>query len=310
MSDIEEVRQKIVLGEYLLPTPQILALQERVTKWVWGGLTGAIMTGLPRCGKTSAIKWISSQITTRSGQPIPLFPAEAMQRTQMTDKKFWLGMLLSLRYPLPKRSTAIEDMSRIINMMAEASLQNDESRVILSIDEAQRLTKFEYDLLIDLHNHLYAFGIRLFVLQVGTAELAERRQLLNEPEFAHIKGRFFGDSGKFLSPQSKEDIRAVLSLYDDKSIWGGRWSATYACLRETGWAEIKLRSFAQEFYQMYRTYIIPMGFSQWPISYLTAAIHILLLDLLPNYDDDTDRLDLVETATKGTSIFDADPEGL
>ena len=57
-------------GWILLETPAIEALNDEVHRWLWQGITGGLIMGAARVGKTTALRSLVGRIYARDGSRI------------------------------------------------------------------------------------------------------------------------------------------------------------------------------------------------------------------------------------------------
>lgn len=288
MSAHELLNHPLTDSRITLITPQLEALTLVVQQWLWVGAPGGFVYGIPRTGKTTAIKWASENIKTRSGGNVPLIYYSAQCDQRKTDRKLWSQLLLSMRKEIIQSHTAVKLYEQLMGHIDTIAWENTERQIILCIDEAQDLSLPELKWLICLHNDLLHQGTRLLVIQVGTLELHDRRKELHGPETDHIKGRFFNSGHRFRGVSSQNEVYQVLSLFDDPTAWSGFEAPSVAFLADSSIAQTRVSELAPFFWRIWSQFIKPSGYSEWPTFYLIGAIRTFILDFanrIPHADE-------------------------
>lgn len=177
------------------------------------------MFGLPRIGKTQAIRYLMDNVAFLLGSPIPTTLISCWEYTASgtTENRFFSEMLHSLGYELSRSGTAALKRRRVIDCMVERAVEVHEHRYLILVDEAQWLSDAHYRFLMDLHNQLKMADIRLIVLLVGQPELQEIKENLRSARKRHLLGRFMTGSHRFTGVTGLSDFRRMLQALDEGS---------------------------------------------------------------------------------------------
>jgi len=300
MTDLS--KNEFYSGKLSVPTVQMDLLNQCLQEWSLVNLTGGFVWGYPRCGKSHALKRALPNLKTRAGDKVGSRIMQARTFTQRTDRKFWNSALLSFRHPASDVGNSIQMFSRVVSVLADEAASNAERRVVLAIDEAQNLTRFEFILLIDLTNELVARGIKPLIVLVGTVELKGRPDEYSGPSNAHIRGRFFGAKHNFRGCQSKKEIQRILGFLDKSDSALDGLSSPRLILSDSDFSGIKLLDWSDSFFQAYIEEIKILGYQEWPMHYLIEAIRVLIIDILPSATSRSERVPLVRAAIRASAI--------
>ncbi|WP_219123738.1 ATP-binding protein [Streptococcus constellatus] len=202
-------------GNYLIPTPQIQELTETIQWWLENRITGAVVYGKPRVGKTSAMKLIS-ELLLKSVYNIPCYYMSAVRETKPSESSFYTQLLQAVQHPKPTNRNKASKRVQLLDFLILAARDSEQDRLVITIDEAQNLTEYHYDWLIGLYNELYHRDIQLITFLVGQEQLNLQKQSFREMGMNQIVGRFMVDSIHFYGIRTKKEIEAVLTAFDSK----------------------------------------------------------------------------------------------
>lgn len=204
-------------GRYRLLTPSVQKSQAAIQQWIHRGVIGGFLWGMPRCGKTTFLEEISQMLKTRSGEPIHALLYNTESAILSNERKFWMNMAFAanLDFSGSRRSSATALKFLIAEALFEAARQNSERRVVLLVDEAQKLLVMHYEFLIDLGNALRFKSVEMSTFLVGSEYLPTTVSTLKHDDIGHLHGRFFVDSMRFRGLSSEADCRQLLKQYDE-----------------------------------------------------------------------------------------------
>jgi hypothetical protein len=137
-------------------------------------------------------------------------------------------------------------------MFVQSALDQNESRVVLFADEAQRLRERQYNWLVDVHNALDRRGVAMMVFLIGQPELIDVRAGLLQANKHQIVNRFMVDVIELRGISSASELGGCLAAFDAK-----RWPRTGGCsypayfLPEASRAGWKLRDIADELWERF-----------------------------------------------------------
>src|SRR5581483_5242941 len=130
-----------------------------------------------------------------------------------TEATFFEDLLHGVGHAFTKGKSSIK-RSRLVEFLHEYAAQHH-SRLVLILDEAQKLHEMQYRWLVDVHNELDNRGVGVTWLLVGQEELAHQRDVFVMAKRMQIVGRFMVHQYTFTGLQSVEDFKQCLECYDD-----------------------------------------------------------------------------------------------
>jgi len=240
-------------SRYLLVTPMIERLRDYVFHWVNRCATGGIVYGLPRDGKTRAGELIFRQLPEH-------FPGIVCQRhlcrqvIHPTEKAFFSGLLSSVGSRFADQGTASQKRLRLQLHIKDLILRSGQRRIVLLIDEAQRLNEDQYEWLIDISNELDEERFCLTTLLVGQPEIMAVKAAFVARKRKQIVGRFMMEAFPFKGIRSKDELEVCLKCYDDSAFFpddNDEWSYTRYFARkhfDSGW---RLAAIAEHLWQVF-----------------------------------------------------------
>lgn len=181
-------------------------------------LPGMIVYGRPRLGKTSAIKFAIENLPAYMAAPLPILIANSNAYKVPSEEKFFVDLLQDFNFPFTAKRKPSDLRNQIVNLLMEKAEKSRLRRIILIMDEAQRLTEFHYDWLMDIYNQLDREKISMSVICVGHEQLLSRRTHFLENKHSQIIGRFMTHEHRFFGLTSLEEIKRVLRCYDSPDI--------------------------------------------------------------------------------------------
>lgn len=90
----------IEVGDYLLPTREVLRLKGNLKKIVLNRLLRMIVYGQPRLGKTTALKFALENLPHFMNAPIPIFIANRNSYKFQTKGKFYADLPMTMNFRL------------------------------------------------------------------------------------------------------------------------------------------------------------------------------------------------------------------
>ena len=202
-----------------IPTAETERISKEIISIVANGLCGAVIAGEPRIGKTRMIKIVEDKLHKKFGEDLPVYSWICSERSAKTDKAFYTEMLHVLKFPDPKkRDTALDMKLRLINAIKIDAERTKMKKVVLFIDEAQRLEQRDFNWLITLYNELDAGDSRLIVFLVGQYhDMHVLLTKLRRERQNQIIGRFFTRFFDFYGIVDEKSL-AFLLLSIDKNM--------------------------------------------------------------------------------------------
>lgn len=268
-------------GRYLIPTNEIVLLHETVTRWVENRVPGGIVYGRPRLGKTRAITYLLHDLPSEFGQQIPIFHMCCRQYKNPNEGNFFEDLLKDMYHGLPFSGKANQKRERLLKFLLEKGESSGQHRIVLFIDDAQRLFEIQYGWLMDVYNELDRAGISMTVVLVGQQELIHQRSAFIQARKAQIIGRFMVHEYKFTGIKSIQDVRACMAGYDSISEFPEKsgWSFTKYFFPDAFAQGFRLESCAEELLHTFTSLRHEAGLHkavEIPMQYLTLTIDYAL----------------------------------
>ncbi|HEL2733968.1 TPA: ATP-binding protein [Streptococcus suis] len=248
----------IETGHFIISTPQIEELAEKIQFWLDNHISGAIVYGKPRIGKTYALKLISETLF-KQAYNIPSFYMSAIRENRPSESAFYTNLLRAFRHPHISNSggrSAYHKRSKLLDYLLLVAKDNQQERIILLIDEAQNLTDFHYDWLIGIYNELDYRGVQLITFLVGQQQLKNQKETFLDIGMEQIVGRFMMDSSQFYGVRTKSEVHSILQTFDFETEFpiGSKQTYTQYYFGDT----LKLSDYSTELFEalsrMYQNY--------------------------------------------------------
>lgn len=202
-------------GQYVLPTLEINRLMDKIIQIIKDGAPGMIVYGRPRLGKTRATMFAVTYLPSELETPIPVFCVDCKSYKVPSAEKFYRDMLSDFSFGFAGKKDEIVLRNQIVNLMHEKAERSNLRRIVLIMDEAQKMTEWQYDCLIDISNQLVRRNIRMTTISIGQEQLVHRRSFFLANEKAHIVGRFMPSEYRFKGIQEPSEMEFVLQSYDE-----------------------------------------------------------------------------------------------
>lgn len=199
---------------YIVPTPSIDALVERVKKLIRLRTPGAIIFAYPRFGKTYSIRYVISVLRTDFPQSVFIsFGCEAKKNP--SEDAFFSNLLEAAGHKGSLIGSVSRKRSRLIDRLSELVEKSGHNWVVFFADEAQRLEVIEYEWLRDVHDKLERKGIRMMTILVGQPQLLHQKTALRQSNHTQIVLRFMIAEMRFDGLLNAEDLATCLAGYDE-----------------------------------------------------------------------------------------------
>lgn len=271
--------------QLLLETSAMRTLREGFHRWLWTGVTGGVITGPSRAGKTTAALAIKDQLRTRDRRSIPAHYTSIPRRDQSTVLSVFRNLCLSedLKTRNTDRSDHLSD--RYVHYILDRAAQNQCAYAVLIIDEMQRLHPRQYDAFAEIYDKLSLFDIDLTVVFFGNDQECQNLiKVIKTPAFAHIHGRFFTQHLPFNGLTSEKQVNHCLHQYDGLRFPPDGPTYTEYFLPDEykrGW---RLASLSRLLWSVFRDYQKTYHIRSWGMQYFAATVNILLVDFLPRLE--------------------------
>ncbi|WP_281663818.1 ATP-binding protein [Paraburkholderia fungorum] len=212
---------------YMVPTPSIGAMYMRILRCVRHGVSGAIIYGHTRWGKTYAIRYCVRLL--REELPRSAILHVGMPQNPSRSEGLFFGMLLAAaRHDRPDSGSALQRRFRLYNRLAEMVERVSGKSLIVFVDEAQRLEIEHYEWLRDVQDELERRGVRMYTFLIGQPGILNRKTSFRQSiDTSQIVSRFMIEEMRFEGFRSAADLEVPLSAYDE-SVFpeGSDWTFT------------------------------------------------------------------------------------
>jgi hypothetical protein len=279
--DVPAGSHPIETTRYILPTPSIDASYNAVLKWIENRAPGGMIYGKPRLGKSRAIQYLSRLFAEKFGDKLPVVTLLCRDYKVSSESTFFEDLLRAAGHALHSSGKAAAKRDRLIEYLSEKVEFSFQNRLILFIDEAQKLHEQHYKWLIDLHNELDARGVAAIVLLVGQDELSHQYSAFQQTQKTQIIGRFMVHQFQFHGLKGVREIRKCLRAYDEDSEHpdGSGWSFTRYFFPAAFNSGFRLTSFADLLWEAFRLTKDECGLPsnrEIPMQYFCRAVEFVL----------------------------------
>ena len=301
-------KQRIFNEQFLsIPMKAHRLLLEVIQTWIWMGLAGGVIVGDSREGKTTAIRAILNKLFSLDKVRIPSIFITIAKRDQETIRAVLFCIYTEMGLiPGRGRQTADNLSAQIRITLREKAILSNSNRIVLFVDEAQRLTPKQLQVFAELYDKMAMDQIQLTVIFI--ANLLESRHLLatimDNPVHAHIRGRFFRMAHTYQSITCLADIKFCLRQYDAVVHKPDNECYTQTFLPEQYEEGFRLEGIGKPLWNRFNDGIRKdLKLITWPAQYFFSTVNILLTQLLPLQDKDDPVEELIDEAIKASGII-------
>lgn len=213
---LNNIQHPIITGSYYIPTLEIAELYLEVTKWINGRVTGGIVFGRPRLGKTKAVKYIQTRLS-ESFDDIETFYCSCNYHRNPSEAKFLSELLEGIGHKVYLSGTIPSKHNRIVRYLIEYAERSSRKSLVLFLDDAQNLTEYHYNWLMDIYNKLDIRGYHMLIILIGQEELLHQRTAFIQAKKQQIIGRFMVQDYKFSGIRNIDELTICLESYDNSS---------------------------------------------------------------------------------------------
>lgn len=278
---------------YRVPTPSIAALRTLVDECLFLYISGALVHGRPRMGKSYAIDFMRHDLERRHPK-LSVYKIRCARSQFPSENSFFAALLHAAKHPAQASASKAALRGRLVHKLRQVADARGDDRIVLFVDEAQNLREIEYEWLRDLHDDLENNELRLFTFLVGQAQLLAQKSALQAQDKEQIVARFMVEELAFRGIASAAECTAVLGAYDQGEYPAGSgWSYTRYCLPRAHAAGLRLVESGQRLWAAFEDAHLKAaldGRVEIPMKYFTAAVEAALL-LSSSRDSDTLTLD-------------------
>lgn len=202
---------------YILPTASVKRTLTQVVSAVTSGLPGIAFVAFPRFGKTCATKYISKALVSIFDDLLVL-TFIAKYHSKQGELHFFKELLKAFNIGFPQGREIPNFFERLVNGLSTRVITSHSKRIILFIDEAQKLSVDQYSWLIDLSNELGEKNVSLTVILFGQPQLISKREILLHSYRTDIVSRFMVEVKNFDGIRDDSELAEILIFYDDQVI--------------------------------------------------------------------------------------------
>lgn len=264
-------------GQYILPTLQINRLMDKLVQVITDGAPGLMVYGRPRLGKTKATTFAVNYLPELLNTPIPVFVADSKSYKVPSAEKFYRDMLNDFEFSFEGKKDELTLRNQIVNLLHESAEHAPGRRVVVIMDEGQKLTEWQYDCLIDIYNQLIRRKIRMITITIGQEQLVNRRSFFLANSKSHIVGRFMPSEYKFRGVTNTEEMEYVLQSYDEAEYpLDSGWYYTRFYFPNTFDARGRLAHFASNLFNLFLDVRMEFGLTgskvEIPMEYVAFTV--------------------------------------
>jgi hypothetical protein len=268
-------RHPLILRKYRIPTPSIAELRELIEECLFLYITGAMIEGRPRCGKSYAIEFMRGDLAARHPK-MSVYRIRVKKAEAPSENAFFSALLYAINHAASEGSSRAALRGRLIHKIRQVAETNGDHRVVLFVDEAQHLREIEYEWLRDIHDDLETHELRLFVFLVGQPQLIAQKSAFQAQGKEQIVSRFMIEELHFQGLTSAEQCASCLSAYDRGEYPpNSGWSYTRFFLPRAHAAGLRLEKEAPPLWDAFEDAHISAHLSgdlEIPMKYFTTAI--------------------------------------
>ncbi|GAB3387668.1 AAA family ATPase [Massilia varians] len=264
---------------YIVPTPSIDALTERVKRLIRLRTPGAIIYAYPRFGKTYSIRYVINVL--QADFPESVFISFGCEfKKAPSEDGFFANLLEAVGHKGAAPGSVTKKRIRLIERICELVDRSGHNWVVFFGDEAQKLGVTEYEWLRDVHDKLERRGIRMITFLVGQPQLLHQKTALRQSNHTQIVLRFMIVEMRFDGLCSAEDIATCLAAYDEAYFpQGSDWSYTRFFYPNAYDSGLRLLDQANVLWEAFCTAHANAGFTfdiEIPMQYFAHTVEIAL----------------------------------
>lgn len=264
--------------DLLIATPAIYELSDAIDEWVEHKISGAMVYGHARFGKSCAIEYLQGERINR--QPTACF--SCLHSGTVSENGFYEEFLSAVEHADFEQGNARQKRRRLINFLE--TLAGEKQSIVVFLDDAQELAERQLHWLCDVYNGLDKKHIDVCFVLVGDTRLLGVRDGLLSTRETQIVGRFMTVDFDFFGVRDIADMETCLNAFDEESQTPGRGGNKKKALSQqyfpkvyaTGW---RLAGEKEAVYQAFEDVHSDSKFT-WPfvipMKYLVQAVLYML----------------------------------
>lgn len=271
-------------GNYRIGTPAIQSFYDLVCKCLRYRITGALVYGPSRIGKTRSIEYLRLLLAANCPK-ITTYAVQAEHKPRHAEGPFFANLLAAVGFADPDGGTTQKKRLRLIGKIRESCARNGSGTVVLFCDEAQRFDENEYEWLRDVHDALDHLQIRLFTFLVGQEELLSVKTNFQRARQTQIVARLMVEELAFFGIRNAQDVATCLLGYDQSEYPNAsQWSFTRFYLPAACATGYRLADEAATLWSAFVQIHHRQAFAdelQIPMESFARAVEIVLKESLP-----------------------------
>ena len=265
---------------YRVPTPSIAAFRALIDECLFLYISGALIHGRPRMGKSYAIEFVRRDLEQRFPK-LSIYKMRCTRSQAPSENSFFATLLNAARHPAQSGASKSALRGRLVHKLRQVADQRGDDRVVLFIDEAQNLREIEYEWLRDVHDELENHELRLFTFLVGQTQLLAQKSVLQAQDKDQIVARFMVEELAFKGIACGGECAAVMAAYDHGEFPAASgWSYTRFYVPQAYSAGLRLGESGALLWAAFEDAHINArleGPVEIPMKYFTSAIEAALL---------------------------------
>lgn len=216
----------VVRRKYRLPTPSIQEFYLLIEQCLLLRSAGAIIYARTRVGKTYAVLFLKDLLAQRRPN-LPVLVVRCQHKRIPSELAFFSKLLTTANHKASSGKDPSKLRERLTNRLIEIADQHKSDCMIMFIDEAQHLSRNEYEWLRDAYDELELAGIQLIVFSVGQPPLKSKKSLFARDGEEQIVARFMAEELPFTGVRSAEECATCINGYDvQEYAQGSGWNHT------------------------------------------------------------------------------------
>ena len=261
-------------------TPAISKLKSEICLWANSGITGGVVLGDGRTGKSISIGMIKEAIKlNNTNQTLPSITYRAKKRDKRTIAQCYRN-LYRITGEKDKKGYSVEDMmDQIVCYILDLAAMHSNRQVLLFVDEFQRMTLDQLIVFAELQDELLGdYKALLNVFLFGNTDESDHiLEQVKTPQYNFLQGRFFIQKYVFRGITNKDELSKCLRQYDTlrfPDIDGPTYTEHFLPEAfKSGW---RLENLADLIWKTYLRVKKPERRTSWGMKYFTGTIAPLL----------------------------------
>lgn len=203
--------------DYEVITPMMKEVWDIVSEEIERMSTGVALYGPSRIGKTRTLHYAMTQIRSNFAGVLCVHASMA-SRKYGSDKRFFKCLIDDFGLDVDRSGDGDDLRSAIVQTFLIHCSETHDPRIVIVLDEAQRIKPMEYSYLIDLTNHIEKYGMCPTVILTGQPELMASRADLIKQKRRDAIGRFLENPLQMSGVSNHSDLHLVLLQFDDAAV--------------------------------------------------------------------------------------------